>query len=53
MDRFEAGLISDVLSATGGDIQQTLRTLRVPRKTLYDKIRRYSIDLGRFRARKG
>lgn len=53
VDRFEAELISDVLSATGGDTRQTLRTLRVPRKTLYDKIRRYSIDLGRFRARKG
>ncbi len=53
VDWFEAELITDTLSANHGDIQQTLRTLRVPRKTLYDKIRRYSIDLSRFRARKG
>ena len=49
VDRFEAEAITDALTATHGDVPQTLEALRIPRKTLYDKIRRHNIDLARFR----
>lgn len=44
MDRYEAALIRDTLLEQGGDIKGTLAALGLPRKTLYDKLRRYGID---------
>ncbi|GAB4066931.1 sigma-54-dependent Fis family transcriptional regulator [Ancylobacter sonchi] len=49
VDAFEALQIRDALAACQGDIQATLRTLGIPRKTLYDKLKRHGIDQSRFR----
>jgi two-component system C4-dicarboxylate transport response regulator DctD len=50
VDAFEAAQIRETLAACRGDIQATLRALGIPRKTLYDKLRRHGIDQTRFRA---
>ncbi|WP_428681170.1 sigma-54-dependent transcriptional regulator [Sphingopyxis sp.] len=42
--QFEAHAIRDALASAGGDIAATLALLRIPRKTLYDKIARHGID---------
>ncbi|MCB1857518.1 MAG: sigma-54-dependent Fis family transcriptional regulator [Gammaproteobacteria bacterium] len=44
VDCFEKGLIEQVLSAHGGKINETMDTLGIPRKTLYDKMRKYGLD---------
>ena len=44
VERYEAELIREALAAHGGEIRGTLETLGLPRKTLYDKLRRYGID---------
>ncbi len=46
VDRFEAGLIRDALTAHGGDVRATIETLGVPRKTFYDKLKRHGIRRG-------
>lgn len=51
VDHFERALIQHALAESGGDIRRTLEALRVPRKTLYDKIKRHQIDLRAFRIR--
>ncbi|MGI4949776.1 MAG: sigma-54-dependent transcriptional regulator, partial [Janthinobacterium lividum] len=50
--RFEAEAIRAALAAHGGDVRATLAALGLPRKTFYDKVTRYAIDLRDFR-RKG
>jgi two-component system C4-dicarboxylate transport response regulator DctD len=47
--RFEAGIIREVLAATNGSVTASLRLLKIPRKTLYDKLHRHGIDLKGFR----
>lgn len=47
--RFERETIIDALRREGGDVQKTCRRLMLPRKTMYDKINRYGIDLGALR----
>jgi two-component system C4-dicarboxylate transport response regulator DctD len=42
--QFEAQAIRDALASTKGDIAATLSLLRVPRKTLYDKIARHGVE---------
>jgi len=42
--QFEAHAIRDALASAGGDVAATLALLRIPRKTLYDKIARHGID---------
>ncbi|MBS7545042.1 sigma-54-dependent transcriptional regulator [Ancylobacter oerskovii] len=49
VDAFEAAQIREALAACRGDIQATLRALGIPRKTLYDKLKRHGIDQSRFR----
>lgn len=49
--RFEEQAIRIALSEVSGDIRKTCIRLSIPRKTLYDKIGRYGIDLAPFRAR--
>ncbi|MCX5513944.1 Fis family transcriptional regulator [Kaistia algarum] len=49
VDAFEADEIRRALAACRGDIQSTLRLLGIPRKTLYDKLRRHGIDQASFR----
>jgi two-component system C4-dicarboxylate transport response regulator DctD len=46
---FEAAAIRHALTQSEGDIQKTLERLRVPRKTLYDKLSRYQITPSAFR----
>ncbi len=41
---FEKSLIEQVLSSHGGKINETMSVLGVPRKTLYDKMRKYGLD---------
>jgi two-component system C4-dicarboxylate transport response regulator DctD len=41
---FEKCLISQQLSQHQGNLKQTLAVLGVPRKTLYDKMRKYGLD---------
>jgi two-component system C4-dicarboxylate transport response regulator DctD len=50
VDDFEASVIRQALRAHAGDVRSTLSDLQIPRKTFYDKVRRYGIDLDSFRA---
>ena len=43
LDRIEAQIIRDALSANDGNVQQTLAALGIPRKTFYDKLQRHGI----------
>lgn len=47
--QFEAHAIRDALAITGGDVAATLAILRVPRKTLYDKMARHGIEIKSYR----
>ncbi|MCJ8144963.1 sigma-54 dependent transcriptional regulator [Ancylobacter sp. A5.8] len=49
MEAYEAEQIREALAATRGDIQGTLKLLGIPRKTLYDKLRRHDIDQAAYR----
>lgn len=48
--RFEASIITDTLTATGGHVANALAILGIPRKTLYEKMARHGIDPAAFRA---
>ncbi len=43
MERYEAGIIRETLAACGGDVQETIAALGIPRKTFYDKLQRHGI----------
>ena len=47
--RFEATILHDTLVQTRGNIAEAMMRLSVPRKTLYDKMRRHRIDPRQFR----
>jgi DNA-binding NtrC family response regulator len=49
MDMVERILIEDALRQHRGRVAAVAEALRLPRKTLYDKIGRHGIDPGRFR----
>jgi two-component system C4-dicarboxylate transport response regulator DctD len=49
VERFEASLIKEALRASGGKVKRCLEILKVPRKTFYDKVARFGIDLTAFR----
>ncbi len=49
VEAFEAAEIRAALSATRGDVQAAVRTLGIPRKTFYDKLRRHGIDQASYR----
>lgn len=49
VDRFEANEIRAALEANQGDVQATVATLGIPRKTFYDKLRRHGIDQAAYR----
>ncbi len=49
VDQYEAQLIADALEDHSGDVRQTISSLAIPRKTFYDKLKRYEIDINRFR----
>lgn len=44
VERFEKMLIHTELGRHGGSIKDTLSSLGVPRKTLYDKMKKYGLD---------
>lgn len=43
LDHYEAGIIRDTLISFGGNVQQTIAALGIPRKTFYDKMQRHGI----------
>jgi two-component system C4-dicarboxylate transport response regulator DctD len=43
LERFEADIIRETLTECGGDVQQTIAALGIPRKTFYDKLQRHGI----------
>lgn len=43
LERFEADIIRETLTEFGGDVQQTITALGIPRKTFYDKLQRHGI----------
>lgn len=48
--QYEAALIEETLAAAKGDLRVVLDELGLPRKTFYDKIHRYGIQLARFKS---
>jgi two-component system C4-dicarboxylate transport response regulator DctD len=51
LERLEAEIIRDTLSAHGGDVQETIAALGIPRKTFYDKLQRHGIVRREFSAK--
>ncbi|QGZ93742.1 sigma-54-dependent transcriptional regulator [Terricaulis silvestris] len=49
LQRFEAELLRDALKRHHGDIAAVLDEMRIPRKTLYDKLQRYALRPAQFR----
>jgi two-component system C4-dicarboxylate transport response regulator DctD len=50
VDRFEESALRQTLRATHGDVRSCLDLLKIPRKTFYDKLTRYGVDIGAYRA---
>ncbi len=48
LECFERGLIEQQLKATNGSIKDTMAALGLPRKTLYDKMKKYGLDRGNY-----
>lgn len=49
VERFEAGVIRQVLERVGGDARSAMAELHLPRKTFYDKLNRHGIEIDRYR----
>jgi two-component system, NtrC family, C4-dicarboxylate transport response regulator DctD len=43
LERLEAEIIRETLSTHGGNVQETITALGIPRKTFYDKLQRHGI----------
>ncbi|MDR9781901.1 sigma-54-dependent transcriptional regulator [Rhizobium redzepovicii] len=52
LERYEAEIIRDALTANDGDVRSTIEALGIPRKTFYDKLQRHGINRGGYTARK-
>ncbi|MBY5346259.1 sigma-54-dependent transcriptional regulator [Rhizobium leguminosarum] len=52
LERYEAEIIRDALSANDGDVRRTIEALGIPRKTFYDKLQRHGINRGCYISRK-
>ena len=50
LERFEKAVLEEALHRHAGDIVAITDALRLPRKTLYDKLRRHGLRPGDFRA---
>lgn len=50
VDRVERSIIEEALRRALGQVAQAADALLIPKKTLYDKLKRYAIDPERFRA---
>jgi two-component system C4-dicarboxylate transport response regulator DctD len=48
---YEALLIEEALTSSGGDVRAALGLLRIPRKTFYDKVERHKLSLDKHRQR--
>ncbi|MFM9436357.1 two-component system, NtrC family, C4-dicarboxylate transport response regulator DctD [Janthinobacterium sp. CG_23.3] len=49
VDAFERAIIEDALRRHGGNIVAAADNLNIPKKTLYDKLKRFDISTGQFR----
>ncbi len=49
VESFERTLIEQALAASGGSIKGVMKALSVPRKTLYDKMRKYGLDKNNYK----
>jgi two-component system C4-dicarboxylate transport response regulator DctD len=49
IDFFEKSIIKNVLALHQGDVRSTVEALGIPRKTFYDKLRRFGIAVDDFR----
>ena len=49
VDFFEKSVIENELTAHGGNVKATVEALGVPRKTFYDKLRRFNLSADDFR----
>ena len=49
VEAFERALIEQALAESGGVIKQTMKSLGLPRKTLYDKMQKHGLDKRRYR----
>lgn len=50
VDRFEESVLIETITATRGDIRAAMQRLQLPRKTLYDKLKRHGISIEAYRA---
>ena len=53
VERYEAEIIREALSANDGDARRTIEMLGIPRKTFYDKLQRHGIERVAFEPAKG
>jgi len=53
VDAFERSLIEAELRRAQGSVSRTAEALGVPRKTLYDKLRKHALDADAYRAAGG
>jgi two-component system C4-dicarboxylate transport response regulator DctD len=53
VERYEAEIIREALSANDGDARRTIKMLGIPRKTFYDKLQRHGIERVAFEPAKG
>ncbi len=49
VDRFERHLIEQALATNNGSIKEVMHSLAVPRKTLYDKMRKHGLDKSNYK----
>lgn len=47
--RFESAVLEDALRSSGGRVMEVARSLKMQRKTLYDKLSKYGLKPGNFR----
>jgi two-component system C4-dicarboxylate transport response regulator DctD len=47
--RYEAAMIRETLREHGGDVRRSIEALGLPRKTFYDKLKRYAIAPAEYR----
>ena len=52
MARYESEILGEALEAHGGDVDKVAETLSLPRKTLYDKLKRHNLRPSNFRRAK-
>jgi two-component system C4-dicarboxylate transport response regulator DctD len=45
---YECALIEEALSQTSGSVKEAIALLKLPRKTFYDKVAKYSIERSKF-----